>query len=90
MRYKDGIELAATTKYVDLEAGALFLCGGSLCLMSDYGNNNHGHHLTAYIVGSGECFWGGTSNVQARSELPVVVVTEHLTLVAEDIAAYRP
>lgn len=45
----------------------LFLWRDELCLMTEYGND-------AYIVRSGEAFWGGTTSKAARGELMVMPV----------------
>lgn len=60
--------------YGDLIGGELFVCEDSLCVMSEYANSDA--RLTAYIVGSGECFWGGTSKSEERDKLRVVVVPD--------------
>ncbi len=67
MRLKKG----KTTTLAELPKGSLFLCEGTVCLKSEYGDNNG--RIDAYIVGSGEFFWGGTNT---PSEQRKVVVTE--------------
>ncbi|WEK05731.1 MAG: hypothetical protein P0Y65_05610 [Candidatus Devosia phytovorans] len=54
----------------------LFWFDGSLCFKSEYSQlrgtpDNRLMQCDAYVVASGEYFWGGTSDVAARSELMV-------------------
>lgn len=47
----------------------LFMAGGELCLKTEYGDNNG--RIDAYIVSSGEFFWGGTSGAEAQRKVKV-------------------
>ena len=49
-------------RFEQLEPG-LFAFGTEICFMSEYGD--------AFIVDSGEAFWGGTSSAEARAKLIV-------------------
>lgn len=51
----------------------LFLFGDTLCLMTEYSSEGCGRH--AYIVSSGEMFWGGAKSKEERANLEVVPVT---------------
>lgn len=60
----------------DLEAGSLFYFNNTLCVKSEYRTPSSGA-IEAFIVGSGEMFWGGTSSSEEQAKLivqPVVVV----------------
>lgn len=50
--------------------------GGELCLKTEYGDNNG--RIDAYIVSSGEFFWGGTSEPIKQRQVQVrsVIVPE--------------
>jgi hypothetical protein len=56
----------------------LFLFGGELCLKTEYGNNDG--RINAYIVDSGEFFWGGApqmiKNQREQQVTPVRVSRE--------------
>lgn len=47
----------------------LFSCGGELCLKTEYGDNNG--RIDAYIVSSGEFFWGGAKNPTEQRHVAV-------------------
>lgn len=51
----------------------LFWFKGSLCFKSEYSTVVSGPHVQpdAYVVASGEYFWGGAKSSAARSELLV-------------------
>ena len=51
----------------------LFLFGDTLCLMTEYSSEGCGRH--AYIVSSGEMFWGGAKSKEERANLDVTPVT---------------
>jgi len=55
----------------------LFIAGGELCLKTEYGNNDG--RIDAYIVSSGEMFWGAAPQTvesqRAQMVEPVVNVT---------------
>jgi len=52
----------------------LFRCGGELCLKTEYGSNEG--RIDAYIVSSGEFFWGGTNKPMAQRQVMVEPVSE--------------
>jgi ADP-ribose pyrophosphatase YjhB (NUDIX family) len=49
----------------DLPAGSLFLFENTLCLKTEYRTEQGA--IEAHIVGSGEMFWGGTSDPKVQS-----------------------
>lgn len=51
----------------------LFLFEGELCFRSEYKTTNANGYVQsdAYIVATGEYFWGGASNTGAREQLKV-------------------
>lgn len=59
------------TKLCDLEAGSLFMTLDMECLAlkSEYRTDKGA--IEAFIVGSGEFFWGGTSDPITQRNLPV-------------------
>lgn len=59
-------------KLCDVPVG-LFLFGDTLCLMTEYSNEGCGRE--AYIVSSGETFWGGAKSKEERANLDVTPVT---------------
>lgn len=62
----------------------LFLSeGGELCLKTEYGINDG--RIDAYIVSSGEFFWGGTSHPQDQRRVLVTPV-ENVTLQKKPVA----
>jgi hypothetical protein len=52
----------------------MFLCGGELCLKTEYGNNEG--RIDAYIVSSGEFFWGGSKGIIAAQRGVLVTPVE--------------
>lgn len=55
----------------------LFLFNGSLCFKSEYKTQNQSSgywQSDAYVVSSGEYFWGGASTAEARDKLLVTPV----------------
>ena len=59
-------------KLRDVPVG-LFLFEDTLCLMTEYSNEGCGRE--AYIVSSGETFWGGAKSKEERENLDVTPVT---------------
>lgn len=47
----------------------LFFSGKTLCVKTEYANNDG--RIDAYIVESGEFFWGGTARGEDQRQLPV-------------------
>lgn len=52
----------------------LFMCRGELCLKTEYGNNEG--RIDAYIVSSGEFFWGAQPQSIANQRAQIVVPVE--------------
>ena len=59
-------------KLINLHGGSLFLFNDSLCLKTEYFTPIGA--VEAYIVGSGEFFWGGTKDPKEHGELEVFEV----------------
>lgn len=57
----------------ELECGSLFKHEGTIALKTEYSSNSG--LIEAYIVGSGEHFWGGTSTPSEQSQLIVTPLT---------------
>lgn len=55
-------------RLADLEPGKLFRFGDTIGFKSEY---RTGGAIEAFIVGSGEMFWGGTNTAQEQRELMV-------------------
>jgi len=64
------------TTFRKAKKGALFLHGHTLVLKSEHStkNNQDEYQQDAYIVGSGEYFWGGVDTVKERDKLQVIEV----------------
>ncbi|KZE06289.1 hypothetical protein B4117_2167 [Bacillus mycoides] len=56
-------------RLIDLEPGSLFEFNGTFALKTEYRTDSGA--TEAYIVGSGEMFWGGTMNYREQNELMV-------------------
>jgi len=65
------LEIKRITTFEKLPSGSLFICGSTLCLKTEYRTNGNSD---AYIVGSGEYFWGGTQTKEDRDKLEVIEV----------------
>ena len=65
----------------------LFMSHGELCLKTEYGNNEG--RIDAYIVSSGEFFWGGTSLIADQRKVMVEPV-ENVTLAKRPVAFRLP
>ena len=74
------------TTLENLKKGCLFLSGTTLCLKSEYTYSSSttpsNGAIEAYIVGSGEMFWGGTNNAYDQRKL---IVTEVEFIYEEDV-----
>ena len=57
-------------KLQDLNAGKLFMYNETIALKSEYRTENGA--IEAFIVGSGEMFWGGTSTAKDQCNLEVI------------------
>lgn len=55
-----------------LPSGSLFLKDETLCLKTEYRTDNGA--IEAFIVGSGEMFWGGTDNAKDQANMEVTEV----------------
>lgn len=63
------LKLGKLTTLENLPKGSLFLHGNTIGFKSEYGDNNG--RIDAYILGSGEFFWGGTNKPMVQRKLPV-------------------
>jgi len=57
------------TKLIDLKPGKLFIHNGTIALKSEYNTENGA--MEAFIVGTGEMFWGGTKTPEEQRNLEV-------------------
>lgn len=66
----------------------LFLFNGTLCFKSEYQTQNQSSgywQSDAYVVSSGEYFWGGASTAEARDKLLVTPVpADHIDAIAKE------
>jgi len=62
-------------KLADLEPGSLFEYNGTRALKSEYRTDNDA--IEAFIIGSGEMFWGGTHNAKDQRNLMVRKINSH-------------
>ena len=62
------ITLQKITTSGELPVGSLFLYNKTIALKSKYRTDGKSD---AYIVGSGEYFWGGTNNREDREKLEI-------------------
>lgn len=67
--FRDGVEAAATEVSLAACPIGLFVFRDELCVKTEYGGNDG--RIDAYIVSSGEFFWGGT--VRAADQRNVMV-----------------
>lgn len=70
----------------ELPSGSLFSFNGTIALKSEYRSESGA--IEAYIVGSGEMFWGGTQTAEALQELivfPIQTGVEILEYALRDI-----
>jgi len=58
----------------ELPAGSLFYYNNTLCLKTEY--KSVGGAIEAFIVGSGEMFWGPTKDAQSQRKLMVSPVSQ--------------
>lgn len=74
MSETNGWRLERWSKRVQLQNCpiGLFECSGELCLKTEYGTNEG--RIDAYIVSSGEFFWGGPMNIMAQRRVLVTPV----------------
>lgn len=62
----------------ELPAGSLFYYNNTLCLKTEY--KSVGGAIEAFIVGSGEMFWGPTKDAQSQRKLMVSPVSQSLSI----------
>ena len=63
-----------TVKLYDLKPGSLFMTPDRQCLGLKSEYNNEKGAVEAFIVGSGEMFWGGTSDPRVQRNLDVLKI----------------
>jgi len=63
-----------TVKLCDLETGSLFMTPDKSCLALKSEYRTEKGAIEAFIVGSGEFFWGGTSDPKEQVNLEVLEV----------------
>ena len=61
---------------------------GELCLKTEYGNNDGG--IDAYIVSTGEMFWGAPPQTVASQRAQMVTPVENVTLRKRPVAFRVP
>ena len=66
----------------------LFMCHGELCLKTEYGSNEG--RIDAYIVSSGEMFWGSAPQSIASQRAQMVTPVENVTLRKRPVAFRFP
>lgn len=64
------LSILGKVKLGELKAGKLFMYNGIIALKSEYCTEKGA--VEAYIVGSGEMFWGGTSTPKEQVQLEVI------------------
>ena len=62
------VKLGKSVTLKKLDAGSLFLFNGTIALKTEYTSDGQ---CDAYIVGSGEYFWGGVKSKEERETLVV-------------------
>jgi hypothetical protein len=62
--------------------------GGELCLKTEYGDNEG--RIDAYIVSSGEMFWGAAPQTRASQRAQMVTPVENVTLHKRPVAFRVP
>lgn len=68
----------------DCPIGLFVADGGELCLKTEYGNNDG--RIDAYIVSSGEMFWGAAPQTIASQRASLVTPVENVTLQKRPVA----
>lgn len=66
----------------------LFMSGDTLCLKTEYGNNEG--RIDAYIVSSGEFFWGEAPQTVETQRKQMVTPVENVTLHKRPVAFRLP
>lgn len=64
--------LSAPITLEELDKGSLFVYRGTYALKTEYRTKRGA--IEAYIVGSGEFFWGGVTTAEEQAKLEVVPV----------------
>lgn len=72
----------------DCPIGLFVASSGELCLKTEYGNNDG--RIDAYIVSSGEMFWGSPPQTIASQRAEMVMPVEHVTLRKRPVAFRVP
>ena len=72
----------------DCPIGLFFSEGGELCLKTEYGNNEG--RVDAYIVSSGEMFWGAPPQTIASQRAEMVTPVDSVTLYKRPVAFRVP
>jgi len=79
---------ARTITLADCPIGLFLAADGELCLKTEYGNNKG--RIDAYIVSTGEFFWGGATSVPEQRRLTVTPVgLEGLTTIVDPMLHKR-
>lgn len=68
--------------------GLFLSADGELCLKTEYGNNDG--RIDAYIVSSGEMFWGSAPQTIASQRAELVTPVENVTLHKRPVAFRVP
>lgn len=68
--------------------GLFMSAGGELCLKTEYGNNEG--RIDAYIVSSGEFFWGSAPQTIENQRAQLVEPVENVTLQKRPVAFRVP
>lgn len=63
------LKLGKAKKFKDVKIGHLFMNGLTIALKTEYSTD---HTADAYIVGTGEYWWGGTNDRRVRDEIEVI------------------
>jgi hypothetical protein len=72
----------------DCPIGLFKSAGGELCLKTEYGDNSG--RIDAYIVSSGEMFWGDAPQTVASQRAQMVEPVENVTLRKRPVAFRIP
>lgn len=72
----------------DCPIGLFKSANGELCLKTEYGNNDG--RIDAYIVSTGEMFWGAPPQTVASQRAEMVEPVEHVTLQKRPVAFRVP
>lgn len=73
-----------TCTLADCPIGLFIAESGELCLKTEYGNNEG--RIDAYIVSTGEMFWGAAPQTIANQRAQIVTPVENVTLHKRPVA----